>query len=75
MKHTDLSDPTPATPVTDHDSPPAGTHSARWLFLAVFALVALWGTAIAIWGIPGLYIPALATVPLIFLTLVYVSRG
>jgi hypothetical protein len=43
------------------------------LSLAVF--VAGWATSVALWGIPGLYIPALALVPVVWVFLLIISRG
>lgn len=45
------------------------------LVLGIVALVALWGTSFVLFGIPGLYIPAVLAVPVIFVLLVIVSRG
>jgi len=46
------------------------------LILTLTALaVILWGLAIAAFGIPGLYIPALIAVPVIFVLLLLISRG
>jgi hypothetical protein len=45
------------------------------ILLTVLVLLAGWGTSVALWGIPGLYIPALATVPVIWTVLVLISRG
>ena len=44
------------------------------LFTVLIALVA-WGLAIAQWGVPGLYIPALALVPVMYILLIWISRG
>lgn len=44
-----------------------------WAFVALVA--ALWGASIAIFGIPGLYIPAVALVPVVFVALIVISRG
>lgn len=44
------------------------------LFTVLMALVA-WGLAIAQWGVPGLYIPALAMVPVMYILLIWISRG
>lgn len=44
------------------------------LVIVVFALI-LWGLSIAAFGIPGLYIPAVIAVPVIFGLLVLISRG
>ncbi|WP_439526284.1 hypothetical protein [Roseovarius mucosus] len=45
------------------------------ILLSVAVFLAGWATSIAIWGIPGLYIPALALVPVIWVMLVLISRG
>ncbi|WP_170475708.1 hypothetical protein [Ruegeria arenilitoris] len=39
------------------------------------AIFAMWGCSAMIYGLPGLYLPALAMVPLMFLLLILVSRG
>ncbi len=44
------------------------------LLVTLFALI-LWGLSIAAFGIPGLYIPALVAVPVIFVLLLLISRG
>ncbi|KPP87529.1 MAG: hypothetical protein HLUCCO07_10810 [Rhodobacteraceae bacterium HLUCCO07] len=48
---------------------------ARKIILVLIVILALWGAAIFTWGIPGLYIPALASVPLIYLVLIVVAKG
>lgn len=40
------------------------------ILYAVLAFVSLWGCAILIFGLPGLYIPALALVPVIWIVLI-----
>lgn len=45
------------------------------ILLSVAVFVAGWATSVAIWGIPGLYIPALALVPVIWVMLLMISRG
>lgn len=42
---------------------------------ALVSLVSLWGCSILLFGIPGLYLPALALVPVMFLLLILISRG
>ncbi|MFK7939078.1 MAG: hypothetical protein AB8B82_06845 [Roseovarius sp.] len=44
-----------------------------WAFAAV--LVGLWGTSIAMFGIPGLYLPAVALVPCVMVMLIRLTRG
>ncbi|WP_428511437.1 hypothetical protein [Roseovarius sp.] len=71
----------PQTEGTENDT---GTHPAEGssetsiavrilLFLGV--LLAAWVGAIVIWGVPGLYLPALALVPVIWLFLLIISRA
>jgi len=50
------------------------TRDAMILVTVLLALVA-WGVSVALWGIPGLYIPALAMVPVIWVVLIIISRG
>ena len=45
------------------------------ILLTVLVLLAAWGTSVAMWGIPGLYIPALAMVPVMWVVLLLISRG
>jgi hypothetical protein len=43
--------------------------------MLVFALVSMWACAIAIWGLPALYLPAVAAVPGMFVFLIAITRG
>lgn len=47
----------------------------RLLYLGVVLLVALWGGGVALFGLPGLFLPALAMVPVMMLILVRLTRG
>ena len=51
------------------------TALVKKILLALVVILAAWGAAIFKWGVPGLYIPALASVPLIYLILIIVARG
>jgi hypothetical protein len=44
------------------------------LLITLLAIVA-WGASVFFFGIPGLYIPALAMVPVMYLMLIIISRG
>ncbi|GAB4266913.1 MAG: hypothetical protein Kow0013_16400 [Pararhodobacter sp.] len=44
------------------------------LYLVV-ALVSIWGLAIMTWGLPALYLPAVAFSPVMLLILVLLTRG
>ncbi|TCL08641.1 hypothetical protein BXY66_0679 [Shimia isoporae] len=45
------------------------------IYAVILLAVVLWGTSIALFGIPGLYIPALCAVPVIWTILLIISRG
>jgi hypothetical protein len=42
---------------------------------ALVAFVSLWLSAILVFGVPGLYLPALALVPVMFIILLLISFG
>lgn len=48
---------------------------ATWVWAGIALLVALWGTSIVMFGVPGLYLPAVALVPVVYLALILISRG
>lgn len=41
----------------------------------IIALVAIWGIAISLFGLPALYLPAVVASPLMIVVLVAISRG
>ncbi|MBU3258648.1 hypothetical protein KPG71_01325 [Roseovarius sp. PS-C2] len=45
------------------------------ILLTVFVLLAAWAGSVVMWGIPGLYIPAVALVPVMMGLLIWISRG
>lgn len=45
------------------------------ILLSVAVFIAGWATSVALWGIPGLYLPALALVPVVWVLLLIISRG
>lgn len=45
------------------------------IFFVVLLLVAAWAGSFVMWGVPGLYIPAVAMVPVMMGVLVWISRG
>ncbi len=53
----------------------AANAEADDLFYTAAALISMWGCSILLFGLPGLYIPALMMVPVMFLILVLISRG
>ncbi|WP_135503757.1 hypothetical protein [Roseovarius aestuariivivens] len=53
----------------------AETKRALRILLVVLVALVLWGVSVAIWGVPGLYIPALVMVPVLMGMLIWISRG
>lgn len=47
----------------------------RLVLICVGLFLAGWACSVALWGIPGLYIPALMLVPVIWVLLLLISRG
>lgn len=45
-----------------------------WYYTAG-AIFSMWGCSIMLFGVPGLYLPALAMVPMMFILLLLISRG
>ena len=50
------------------------TTEKRLLVSVLFTVIA-WGLSFWTWGVPGLYIPAVAMVPVIYTILIAISRG
>ena len=49
--------------------------AVAYVLLAVVGLIAVWATCVAIWGVPGLYIPALLLVFVTWVALIVISFG
>lgn len=64
-----------AIPVLGRISKEVAYGKAENFAYALATLVSLWGCSILLFGIPGLYLPALALVPVMFILLVAISRG
>lgn len=45
------------------------------LYFALIAFISLWGISVLTFGLPGLYLPALALVPVMFVILIWISLG
>lgn len=73
MTATDLSE----NDTTQTETPDKGseTRLAAWIIAAVLVVLAGWAASIAAWGVVGLYIPALALVPVIWIVLLLLVRG
>lgn len=72
---------TPKDMATDTDDHAHAAHDksftkteAMLLVTVLFVLIA-WGLSVFTWGVPGLYIPALAMVPVMYVVLILITRG
>ncbi|CUH52553.1 hypothetical protein J7382_18455 [Shimia sp. R11_0] len=76
MSLADATDFTSSAVDTDahHDDLPSRKEVIT-VWSAIALIAALWATSVAMFGIPGLYMPAVALVPVVFLALVVISRG
>lgn len=65
------------TTLNDMSTSAGASNSRRTalIFAALTVYLALWATAVIQFGVPGLYIPALAKVPVVFGLLLLVTRG
>ncbi|GLP85971.1 hypothetical protein [Tritonibacter mobilis] len=45
------------------------------IYYAIVTFISLWGISIMLFGLPGLYLPALALVPVMWIILILISRG
>lgn len=50
-------------------------HADAVVLVLVFALLAIWGAAIALFGYPALIVPLIAVVPVIFAVLILLTFG
>ncbi len=65
---------TNAAPQEGRFAPAENVVAAKILLTILVALVA-WGLCVFFWGVPGLYLPALALVPVIWIALVTITLG
>jgi len=72
---------TPAIPLI-YRIPVLGAIAREWAegdrdfpFVLILALLSAWACAVAIWGLPALYIPAVIAAPGMLVMLVVLTRG
>ncbi|MEX0306779.1 MAG: hypothetical protein AB3N12_05260 [Ruegeria sp.] len=53
----------------------AANGSAEDWYYTAAAIFGMWGCSVMLFGLPGLYIPAVMMVPVMFLILLLISRG
>ena len=46
-----------------------------WLYVGLFLLLGLWGISVAIFGLPGLYMPAVIATPVMFGIILRITTG
>jgi len=49
--------------------------TVAFILLGLLLVLAAWAAAVVTWGLPGLYIPAVAMVPVCMLTIVRITLG
>ena len=60
---------------TDSAAPTKKVSTEIMILLITLLAVVAWGASVFFFGIPGLYIPALAMVPVMYVLLIIISRG
>jgi len=69
--------PQDTSPQAHQPSPPGDpgllSSSAAKIFLTIFLGLCLWGLSFAVFGLPGLFLPAVALTPVVLATLVLIS--
>lgn len=68
-------DTAPQTQPETHGAQDSTNRRDGFIILAVLGVLALWGGSVAMWGIPGLYMPAVAMVPVVWTLLLLITRG
>ncbi len=63
------------TPISNENSDIVPHQRTATILLAVLAVLALWAKAVLWFGLPALVLPAVASVPVIFLTLIWITWG
>lgn len=64
------------TPAAEpHDNASSEASLVARILLCLFFFIAAWGGAVVTWGLPGLYLPAVALVPVLWAALLLISRG
>ena len=63
-----------AVDIQDHAQENEG-RSVAVILLGLLLVLAAWAAAVVTWGLPGLYIPAVAMVPVCMLTIVRITLG
>ena len=66
---------TDQNPVITQETHESETTNVTAIYTVLAAALAAWGSAIYAFGIPGLYLPALAMVPVMWIILLIISRG
>ncbi|WP_204115502.1 hypothetical protein [Shimia biformata] len=71
----DMAETTEDLAITTHHHHATPDAPVKAIIAGVLCVLAMWGGAIAAFGLPGLYIPAVIAVPFLFGMLVLISKG
>lgn len=76
LTDTDLTNTKDAAPDTqDSHHEEVSPTTIKAIFAVLAAVLIAWGSAIYAYGIPGLYIPALCFVPVMYALLITIAKG
>ena len=76
MSLTETTAPVAAAPSDDHAHDEViSAAGLKAIYAVLLAVVVAWGSAIYAYGIPGLYMPAVAMVPVMYIILLVISKG
>ena len=53
----------------------SGDENPVWIYAGLFLLLAIWGISIAVFGLPGLYIPAVIATPVVLVAIIRITLG
>jgi hypothetical protein len=59
----------------DSDTEKSDRKAEALLLVGVLLFIAAWAGSVVLWGVPGFYIPAVILVPVIYVLMVWGSRG
>lgn len=76
MTLTETQDSSALNMAEDHHHDDAiSTKGLIGIYATLLLVVALWGLSIFTWGVPGLYMPAVCFVPVMYALLIIISKG
>lgn len=58
-----------------HDDEIITSRGLAMIYATLALVVALWALSVVTWGVPGLYMPAVCAVPVIYGLLIVIAKG